>query len=78
MAGYTLEQAQQQLQLWLDADATVATRQSYSVGGRTLTSANASEITSKIQFWSGEVEKLTMQHNTKGTNRIKRFVPRDL
>lgn len=47
-----LSRATAQLNLWLDADASVATGQSYSINGRVLTRANAAEITDKIQYWS--------------------------
>lgn len=59
MAGITLDQAQAQLDLWLAADAAVASGQSYSIGGRSLTRANAAEITNKIDYWNGWVNKLS-------------------
>jgi hypothetical protein len=59
MAGITLDQAQAQLDLWLAADAAVAGGQSYSIGGRSLTRANAAEITNKIDYWNGWVNKLS-------------------
>lgn len=59
MAGITLEQAQTQLNLWLDADAKVATGQSYEIAGRKLTRANAAEITNKIDYWNGKVQSLS-------------------
>jgi len=55
----TKTQATTQLGLWLDADAAVATGQSYSINGRTLTRANAKEITDKIQYWSRVESQLT-------------------
>lgn len=48
----SLARATSQLNLWLDADASVATGQSYTINGRVLTRANATEITNKIQYWS--------------------------
>lgn len=54
----TLAQATAQLSLWMDADASVATGQSYTINGRSLTRANASEITDKIQYWSSVESKL--------------------
>lgn len=59
MAGITLEQAQAQLDAWMAADAAVAGGQSYSIGGRSLTRANAAEITNKIDYWEGKVIKLS-------------------
>lgn len=59
MAGITLDQANAQLALWLAADSAVASGQSYSIGGRSLTRANAAEITNKIDYWTGWVNRLS-------------------
>lgn len=68
MAGITLAQAQAQLDLWLAADTAVAGGQSYSIGGRSLTRANAREITEKIQFWERRVIRLS---NGNGGIRVR-------
>lgn len=78
MAAWSLEQAKQHLQAWMEAELKVTTGQSYSVGTRQLTRANLSEITEKIKFWANEVEKLEARKNHRGTNRVYRVVPRDL
>lgn len=70
MAGITLAQANSQLALWLEADAAVATGQSYSIAGRSLTRANAGEITEKIKFWEAKVNRLT-----RGGIRIRGATP---
>lgn len=59
MAGITLAQAETQLAAWLDADAKVAQGQSYSIGGRSLTRADARVITEKIDYWQRQVEVLS-------------------
>jgi len=59
MAGITLAQAEAQLSVWLAADAAVATSQSYDMGGRSLTRANAKEIRENIVFWDMQVKRLT-------------------
>jgi len=44
------------LKIWMKADADVGMYGvSHAVNGRTLTRANASEITAKIQFWQDQV-----------------------
>lgn len=58
MAGLTLEQAQARLADWLEADAAVARNQSYSINGRTLTRASASEIRQNIDFWQQKVDAI--------------------
>ena len=59
MAGITLTQAETQLALWLEADAAVATGQAYTIGGRSLTRANAREIRENITYWDKKVQRLT-------------------
>ncbi|MAB00113.1 MAG: hypothetical protein CMN87_12145 [Stappia sp.] len=59
MAGLTLEQAQERLNDWLEADAAVARSQSYTIGTRTLTRANAYQIRENIDFWTKQVERLS-------------------
>jgi len=59
MAGITLTQAETQLTAWLAADTAVATGQAYTIGGRSLTRANAREIRENIVFWDHQVKRLT-------------------
>jgi len=73
MAGITLAQAEAQLAAWLDADAAVATGQAYTIAGRQLTRANATEITAKIEYWNGKVATLTA--SSQGRSRARTIVP---
>lgn len=59
MAGITLSQAETQFNLWLAADAAVATGQAYTIGNRSLTRANAKEIRDNITYWDNHVKRLT-------------------
>ena len=59
MAGVTLTQAQAQLDAWIAASLAVASNQSYSIGGRSLTRANATEIKNMIDYWENRVLQLT-------------------
>ena len=59
MAGITLAQAEAALALWVAADQAVASGQSYSIKDRSLTRANAAEITEKIEYWNNWVKKLS-------------------
>jgi hypothetical protein len=70
MAGITLAQAEAQLALWLAADAAVATGQSYSIAGRSLSRANAAKIRANITFWDEKVKRLT-----RGGRAIKGITP---
>lgn len=58
MAGITLADAESNLAAWLAASVAVASNQSYSIAGRTLTRANAAEIREMIDYWQGWVQKL--------------------
>lgn len=59
MAGITLAQAQTQLDAWLAASLAVTSGQSYSIGNRSLSRADAGEIRSQIEFWEGRVKSIS-------------------
>lgn len=59
MAGITLIQAEAKLAEWLAADTAVAFGQSYTMGGRQLSRANAAEIRNNVTFWDEKVQKLS-------------------
>jgi hypothetical protein len=69
MPGITLATAQAQLDLWLAADAAVAAGQSYSIKDRSLTRADAGEITRKIEYWNNWVQKLARAASGRGRTR---------
>ncbi len=58
MAGITLAEANEKLQEWLSASTAVATKQSYSIAGRTLTLADAKEIREWVDYWNDMVVSL--------------------
>ncbi len=59
MAGITQTQAETNLTAWLAASEAVASNQSYTIGDRTLTRANAQHIMSMVSFWDGQVQRLS-------------------
>ena len=59
MAGLDLATAQAHLDQWIAADLAVATVQSYTIGGRSLTRANAAEIRKNIDYWNRWVQRLS-------------------
>lgn len=69
MAGITLAQAEAQLALWLEADASVASGQAFSIEGRSVTKADANAITSKIRFWETKVAQLSRAASGRGRTR---------
>lgn len=58
MAGITQAQAETNLTAWLAASEAVAKSQSYKIGERMLTRADASEIREQITFWDNKVKSL--------------------
>jgi len=62
--GLDLRYANEQLDLWLSADRAVSNAQSYTIGNRTLTRVNASEIRKNIDYWQGKIDSLESQSVT--------------
>ena len=59
MAGLDLATAQAHLDQWIAADLAVASGQSYTIGGRSLTRTNAAEIRKNIDYWNRWVQRLS-------------------
>lgn len=78
MEGMTeLEIAKKMYLDWLTAESAVTTGQSYSIGTRSLTRANLTEIRKSIIYWKNEMAKLEAKATGRG-RRAMRFMPRDL
>lgn len=78
MAGITLETAKKHLDTWLEAEMAVSTGQSYTIGSRSLTRANLSEIRKSINYWNDKVKELEAAENGSGRNKAFRVVLRDI
>lgn len=76
--GVTLAIAKKHLEAWLMAELEVTTHQSYTIGSRSLTKANLSEIRKQVEFWQNQVVRLENIEKRGGRNRVYRVVPRDL
>lgn len=74
----TLERARIHLNAWLDAELKVTNGQNYSIGSRSLTYANISEIRKQIDYWSNQVANLEVLASGRRNSRSRRFIPRDL
>jgi hypothetical protein len=70
-----LVEAQQMYASYLEAERTILQGQSYSIGDRTLTRADLSEVQKGRQFWAGQVCALA---SGKTGIRLRRVIPRDL
>ncbi|MEA0565323.1 DUF6148 family protein [Lysinibacillus irui] len=73
----TLEEAQENLRVWLEAERSIANAQSYTISNRSLTKANLSEVAKRITYWQNKVAELEMIRNGKRIRRTKQFIPRD-
>lgn len=69
---FTKEQCQRHLDMWLAAEEKVAMGQSYTIGNRTLTRVNASEIAKNIELWAERLERVS----GKAGPRFVQFIPR--
>ena len=75
--AWTLEEAKQHLQAWMEAELAVSiTGQRYKIGSREITRADLPEIRRQILFWRNEVDRLV--RGRSGGARVMRVVPRDL
>lgn len=74
MPWITIEEARENLTMWLDAEREISTSQSYKIGTRSLSRADLSMVASRIAFWRNEIEKL--ENGQRGL-RVVRAVPRD-
>jgi hypothetical protein len=73
MAGITLQQAEAQLALWLDADAKVSQRQQWTYQGRAFSVADAGEIRANIEFWDKQCKRLG--NGRQGGPRVRGVMP---
>lgn len=71
----TLDAAKENLQIWLEAQKTVATGQSYKIGTRSLTRASLKEINDMIKYWLNVIDQL--EAGVGRGARVLRGVPRD-
>lgn len=78
MAGITIEIARKHLETWLEAEEKVSAGQGYTIGSRTLTRANLTEIGNRIKYWDNKVSALESAAKNRGRSKVRRVVPRDL
>lgn len=78
MAGITLQQAENHLRAWLDAELKLTTHQSYTFGTRTLTKADLGEVRRQITYWQNICKRLSNIKKHGSRNRLQQFLLRDL
>lgn len=78
----SLETAEKHLNVWLEAELTIATGQSYTLattnGSRTLTRASLTEVRDSIEYWNKKVLEAKAASKSRSRTRIYRAVPRDV
>lgn len=74
MGGITIEIAREHLNTWLDAEAALATSQSYTIGTMSLTRADLKNVREQIKYWNDMVTKL---ERPGGRGRVYRAIPMD-
>lgn len=76
--AFTVVQCNERLQIWLDAEAAIASGQSYMIDNRRLERANLAQVREQIKFWQNELAKAQAAANGRSRRRTIRIVPRDL
>ncbi len=59
MAGITLAQAEAKLTTFMTALDAIASGQSYSIAGRSLSRANLADVQAQVEFWDTKVKRLS-------------------
>ncbi len=78
MAIFSKRLSEERLKIWLNAEAAIATGQSYQIENRSLTRADLKQVRSQIEYWAGKLAEAEAEERSGGRNRAYRFVPRDL
>ena len=70
MAGLDLTTAEAKLAIWLDAEEKIASGQSISLDGRTLTRADLADVGKRIDFWDQRCKRLAGRSGRSGIVRV--------
>lgn len=70
-----IEICNKRLEMWLEAEAGLATGQSYKIGTREVTRVDLAEVRRMITYWQNELEKAK---NGGKRQKMLRVTPRDL
>lgn len=76
--AFSVAQCNERLQIWLDAEAAIASGQSYMIDNRRLDRASLAQVREQIKFWQNELAKAQLAANGRSRRRTIRIVPRDL
>lgn len=76
--GFTVMRCIERLEIWLEAEAAIASGQSYMIDNRRLERANLAQVREQIKFWQNELTKAEAAASGRRRRRTMRIVPRDL
>ena len=76
--AFTVAKCNERLDMWLEAEAAIASGQSYMIDNRRLERANLAQVREQIKFWQNELTKASAAANGRGRRRTMRVVPRDI
>lgn len=79
MPLYTIEVAKAHLASWLAAEMALSTGQSYTIGTRSLTRVDLTDVMTQIKYWQKQVNDCE-RHSAglRTRSRVRRYVPTDL
>ena len=72
MAGYTLAQAQAQLDAYLAAETAILSGQQYEIAGRMLRRADLATVQKGIELWNQRVQDLTLRQSSRTRSIVAR------
>lgn len=75
MSIYTVQECRDQLAKWKAASIAVSESKSYTIGGRSLTRADWSDIEKALNFWGKHLEAAEAAQNGSRGVRMRRIVP---
>jgi len=75
MATFSKETCQRMLDEYLAAETAALSSQSYSIGGRTLTRANLSEIRKGVEVWNDRLSAAQRAEAIGGRVFCRRVIP---
>lgn len=79
MPNYTLETAQTHLNSWLAAELALSSGQSYTIGTRSLTRVDLTDVMKQISYWQKQVDEIIRcQQGLGPRKRVRRYLPLDL
>lgn len=79
MKLYTLDEARQHFEAWKAAELALATGQSYSIAGRTLTRVNLDDVKKQMAYWAKIIDRLEAElTGRRAPSSQRRYVPTDI